>query len=125
MCVLGCFAWVCPVWDALGFLGLRDYFLHHFRVVFNYYFLKCFLMVFLSSSSGAPMIRMLGSLTLFHSSLRLFSFILILFFFFPLCFIYFYHSIFYLIYPIFCLHYSLLVPSRVFLISFIGLFIIY
>ena len=47
------------------------------------------------------------------------------FFFFPLCFIYFYHSIFYLTYPIFCLHFLQLVPSRVFFISFIALFIIY
>jgi len=36
---------VYPVWDSLGFLG--DYFLPYFRGVFNYYLLKCFLMVFL------------------------------------------------------------------------------
>ena len=36
-----------PVWDSLGFLDLGDYFLPHFREVFNYYFLKYFLMVFL------------------------------------------------------------------------------
>ena len=60
---------------------------------------------FLSSSSGTPMIRMLGHLTLFQRSLRLSSFLLIHFPFF-LCFIYFYHSIFYLTYPIFCLCYS-------------------
>ena len=39
--------WVYPVWDSLGFLDLGDYFLPHFREVFNYYFLKSFLMVFL------------------------------------------------------------------------------
>ena len=39
--------WVYPVWDSLGFLDLGDYFLPHFREVFNYYFLKYFLMVFL------------------------------------------------------------------------------
>ena len=39
--------WVYPVWDSLGFLGLGDYFLPHFREVFNYYLLKYFLMVFL------------------------------------------------------------------------------
>ena len=39
--------WVYPVWDSLGFLDLDDYFLPHFREVFNYYLLKYFLMVFL------------------------------------------------------------------------------
>ena len=39
--------WVYPVWNSLGFLGLDDYFLPHFREVFNYYFLKYFLMAFL------------------------------------------------------------------------------
>ena len=61
---------------------------------------------FLSSSSGTPVIRMLGPLTLFQRSLRLFSFLLILFFFYPLCFIYFHHSVFHLTYPLFCLSYS-------------------
>ena len=40
--------WVYPLWDSLGFLDLGDYFLLHFREVFNYYLLKYFLMVFLS-----------------------------------------------------------------------------
>jgi len=74
--------WVHPVWDSLGFLDLGDYFLPHFREVFNYYQLKYFLMVFLSSSSGTPMIRMLGHLTLSQRSLRLSSFLLIHFSFF-------------------------------------------
>ena len=39
--------WVYPVWDSLGFLDLGDYFLPHFREVFNYYLLKYFLMDFL------------------------------------------------------------------------------
>ena len=39
--------WVYPVWDSLGFLDLGNYFLPHFREVFNYYLLKYFLMVFL------------------------------------------------------------------------------
>ena len=39
--------WVYPVWDSLGFLDLSDYFLPHFREVFNYYLLKYFLMAFL------------------------------------------------------------------------------
>ena len=39
--------WVYPVWDSLGFLDLSDYFLPHFKEVFNYYLLPYFLMVFL------------------------------------------------------------------------------
>ena len=39
--------WVYPVWDSLGFLDLGDYFLLHFREVFDYYRLKYFLMIFL------------------------------------------------------------------------------
>ena len=39
--------WVYPIWNSLGFLDLGDYFLPHFREVFNYYLLKYFLMVFL------------------------------------------------------------------------------
>ena len=77
----GVLPWVYPVWNSLGFLDLGDSFLPHFREVFNYYLLKYFLMVFLlSSSSGTPMIWMLGHLTLSQRSLRLSSFLLILFF---------------------------------------------
>jgi len=47
MCLGGVSPWVYPVWDSLGFLDLGDYFLPHFREVFNYYLLKYFLMVFL------------------------------------------------------------------------------
>ena len=39
--------WVYPVWNSLGFLDLGDYFLPHFRDIFNYFLLKYFLMVFL------------------------------------------------------------------------------
>ena len=39
--------WIYPVWASLGFLDLGDYFLPHFREVFNYYLLKDFVMVFL------------------------------------------------------------------------------
>ena len=47
MC-LGVFSpWVYPVWDSLGFLNLGDYFLPHYKEVFNCYLLKYFLMVFL------------------------------------------------------------------------------
>ena len=78
---------------------------------------------FLSSSSGTPMIRMLGHLTLSQRSLRLSSFLLILFSF-SLCFLYFYHSIFHLTYPIFSLRHSTLCSLQSVLISFIALFII-
>ena len=97
---------VYPVWDSLGFLDVGGCFLPHIREVFDYYLLKYFLMRFLSSSSGTPMIRMLGHLTLSQRSLRLFSFLLILFFFFPLCFIYFHHSVFHLTDPLSYLSYS-------------------
>jgi len=43
----GVLPWVYPVWDSLGFLDLGDYFLPHFREVFNYYLLEYFLVVFL------------------------------------------------------------------------------
>ena len=39
--------WVYPVWDSLGFLDVGDYFLPHYREVFNDYLLKYFFMVFL------------------------------------------------------------------------------
>ena len=39
--------WVYPVWVSLGFLDLGDYFLPHFRELFNYYFLEYFLLAFL------------------------------------------------------------------------------
>ena len=71
--------WVYPVWDSMGFLDLCDDFLPHSREVFNYYLLEYFLMAFLSSSSGTPMIRMLGRFTLSQRSLRLSSFLLIFF----------------------------------------------
>jgi len=81
MC-LGVFLLGFPVWDPLGFLALGDYFLPHFREVFNYYLLKYFHMVFFSSYSGTPMIQILGHLTLSQRSLRLSSFLLIRFSFF-------------------------------------------
>ena len=43
----GVLPWVYPVWDSLGFLDLGDYFLLHFREVFNCYLFKYFLMPFL------------------------------------------------------------------------------
>ena len=46
MC-LGVFTLVYPLWDFLGFLDLGDYFLPHFREIFNCYLFTYFLMVFL------------------------------------------------------------------------------
>ena len=119
----GVLPWVYPFWNSLGFLDLGDYFLPHFREVCNYYLLNYFLMVFLSSSSGIPIIWMLGRFILSWRSLRLSSFLLIRFSFFLSA--YFYHSIFYFTNPIFCLCYSTIVASRVSLILFIALLIMY
>ena len=118
--------WVYPVWDSLGFLDLGGYFLPHFREVFNYYLLKYFLMAFpFVSSSGTPMIWMLGHLTLSQRSMRLSSFLLIHFYFFlSASFIYtILSSIWFILSSASVI--LLLVPSRVFLISFIALLIIY
>ena len=46
----GVLPWVYPIWDSLGFLDLSDYFLPHFREVFNYY-----LLILLSPSSHKPL----------------------------------------------------------------------
>ena len=46
MC-LGVFYLGFILFGTLGFLDLGDYFLPHFREIFNYYLLKYFLMVFL------------------------------------------------------------------------------
>ena len=79
----GVLPWVYPVWDSLGFLGLGDYFLPHFREVFNYYLLKYFLMVFLFVFFFWDSYDLnVGALTLSWRSLRLSSFLLIRFSFF-------------------------------------------
>ena len=118
----GVLPWVYPVWDSLGFLDLNGYFLPHFREVFNYY-LKHFLMPFLSGSSGTPMIQMLGHLTLSQRSLRLSSLLLILFsFFFSTSFISTILSSTSLILSSASVT-LLLVPSRVLLISVTALLI--
>ena len=78
---LGCFtSEVYPVWDSLGFLDL---------VIISFPILGKFSTIisskifswsfFLPSSSGTPMIRMLGHLTLFQQYLMLPSFLFILF----------------------------------------------
>ena len=99
--------WVYPIWNSLCFLYLGDYFLPHFREVFNCYLLKYFLMVFVfvfffwdSYDSKVGAFKIVPEV----SEVVLIS--LNSFFFFPLCVIYFYHSIFYLTYHIFCLHYA-------------------
>ena len=96
--------WVYPVWDSLGFLDLGDYFLPHFREVFNYYLLKYFPMAFLfvfffwdSYDSNVGAFDILPE----FSEAVLISFNI----FFPLCFIYFHHSIFHITYLMFCLSY--------------------
>ena len=90
--------WVSWTWVVISFPILGKFSTIISSSIFSWAF-------FLSSSSGTPMIQMLGHLTLSQRSLRLSSFILT-FFFFPLCFIYFHHCIFHLTYPIFCLSYS-------------------
>ena len=116
--------WVYPVWDSLGFLDLGDYFLPHFREVFNYYLLKYFLIVFLFVFFWDSCDLNVGA---FHIVLEVSEIVLISFnsfFFFLLCFIYFtiLSSTSLILSSASVL---LLVPSRVSLISFIALFILY
>ena len=89
--------WVSWTWVTISFHILGKFSSIISSSIFSWSF-------FLSSSSGTPMIQMLGCLTLSQRPVRLSSFNS--FFFFPLCFIYFHHSIFCLTYPIFCLSYS-------------------
>ena len=89
--------WVFWIQVIISFPILRNFSTIISSTIFSWSF-------FLSSSSGTPMIRMLGHLTLSQRSLKLSSFNS--FFFFPLCFFYFHHSVFHLTYPIFCLSYS-------------------
>ena len=93
--------WFYPVWDSLGFLDLDDYFLPHFREVFNYYLLKYFLVVFLFVFFWDSYDSNVGAFNIVQRSLSLPSFLLILF---SSLFHLFLHSIFYLTYPILCLH---------------------
>ena len=126
--------WVYPVWDSLGFLAwvaISFLILGKFSpIISSSIFSWPF---FLSSSSGTPMIRMLGRLTLSQRSLRLSSFILILFSFFlyvsfistilsSISLILSSASIFYSWFPPECflshlLHYSLYIDSFSFLLG--------
>ena len=89
--------WVSWTWVTISFSNLGKFSIVISSSIFSY--------PFFLSSSGTPMIQMLGRLTLSQRSLRLSSSLLIPFFFFPLCFIYFHNYVFYLTYPLFCLHY--------------------
>ena len=124
--------WVYPVWDSLCFLDLCHYFLPHIGEVFSYYLLEYFLIAFLSSS-GTPVIRMLGHFTLSQRSLRLSSFLFIFVSFFlsasfistilsSTSLILSYASVFYCWFPAECfwshlLHYSFLIDSFLFLLG--------
>ena len=125
ICVLGCFALGLSYWNSLGFLDLGDYFLPHFREVFNYYVLKYFLMAFLF---------VFFFWDSYDSHVGAFNIVLVVSEAFLISFNSFFHfsSLLHLFPPFYLLpHLSsasiilLLVPSRVFLISFIALFIIY
>ena len=111
--------WVSWTWVAISFPILGKFSTIISSSIFSWPF-------FLSSYPGTPMILMLGHFTLSQRSLRLSSFLLILFFSFFLS-ASFVSTI--LSSTSFILSYAsiilLLVPSRVFLISFIALFIIY
>ena len=118
--------WVYPVGDSLCFLGLGDYFLPHLgkfsTIISSSIFSWSF---FLSSSSGTPITRMLEHFILSWRSLRLSSFLLIHFsFFISDSFISTFLSSISLILSSTSII-LLFVASRVFLISFIALFIIF
>ena len=123
LCVLVCFSLCLACIDSLHLLDLIDYFLFHVGKIFNYNLLINVLITFFSSPSGTPIIRMLVHLILSQMSQRLSSVLFILF-------------------TLFCsskvistilsssslIHSSasdilLVIPSRVFLISVIVLFV--
>ena len=117
--------WVYPVWDFLSLLDLIDYFLFHVGEIFNYNLFKIFSYpLFFSSSSGTLIIRrLMVCLILSQRSLRLSSVLFILFTLFCssevistiLSSSSLIHS--------FASDILLLIPSRVFLISVIVLFV--
>ena len=122
----GVLPWVYPVWDSLGFLDLGDYFLPHLREVFNYYLFKYFLMVFLFVFFFWDSYDLnVGVFNIVLEVSRLSSFLLTHFSFFLS------DSLISTILSSISLILSsasiilLFVASRVFLISFIALFIIY
>ena len=70
--------WICFIWW-LCFLDLSELFHPHVWEVFSYYLFKYFLWLFLSSSSGTPIIWMFMHLQLSQISLRRSSFLFSLF----------------------------------------------
>ena len=110
--------WVSWTWVTISFPILGNFSTSISSSVFSWSF-------FLSFSSGTPMIRMLGHLTLSQRSLRLSSFILIHFYFFLSdSFIYSILSSTSLILSSASII-KLFVASKLFFISFIALFIIF
>ena len=116
--------WLYPVWDSLCLLDLTDYFLFHVEEIFNYNLFKKFLIhFFFSSSSETPIIQMLMPLIWSHRSLRLSLAFFILF---SLCCSS--KVISTILSSSLLIHSSasdmlLLIPSRVFFISVIVLFL--
>ena len=106
--------WVSWTWVAISFPILGKFSAIISLSIFSWPF-------FLSSSSGTPMIQMLEHFTLSQRSEVVLSFDS--FFFFPLCFIYFHHLSSTSLILSSASIILLLVPSRVFLILFIALFI--
>ena len=116
--------WVYPAWDSLCLLDLIDYFLFHAGEIFNYNLFKSFSYpFFFSSSSGTTIIRMLVHLIWPQRSLRLPSVLFILFTLFCSSEVI---STILSSSSLICSSASnilLLIPSRVFLISVIVLFV--
>ena len=110
------------VWDSLCLLDLIDYFLFHVGKIFKYNLLKNFLIPFFSSSSGTPVIRILVHLILSQRSLRLSSVFTLFTLFCSSEVISTILSSSLLIHPS-TSNILLLIPSRVFLISVIVLFV--
>ena len=123
----GVSSWVYPVWDSLVFLDLGDCFLPHFREVLNYFSSSIFFMVFLfviffwdsyDLNVGAfNVVPEVSEIVLIYFN-YFFSFFLSVSF---ISTIQFSTSLILSSASVILL----LVPSRVFLISFIALFIIY
>ena len=123
VCVLTCFSLGLSCMGLFVPLGLIGYFLFHVGKIFNYNLLKNFLIPFFFSSSGTPIIRMLVHLIWSQRSLRLSSALFILFT--LLCSS---EVISTILSSSSLIHSSasdilLLIPSRVFLISVIVLFV--
>ena len=69
---------VYPVWDSLGFMDAHGYFLPHYMEIFDYYFLKYFLMPFLFVVFFWDIYDLnVGTFNIVPRSLRLSFFILI------------------------------------------------